>query len=112
MSMMPLWRKVRGAVTEVIYPKTCAGCGLRGTWLCDRCEGSLPALDRGTCYRCGAPVARGACPGCRQLAPQISRARAVYPYTGWVGSAVKAFKYQGEWDRGESLVARMAETSR
>jgi ComF family protein len=109
---MPLWRKVRGAATEVIYPKTCAGCGLRGTWLCDRCAGSVPHLDRGICFRCGSPAVRGACPGCRQLAPQITQARAAYPYRGWVTGAVQSFKYQGEWDRGESLAARMAASGR
>ncbi len=49
----------------------------------------------------------GACQTCRQLAPQIVRARSAYPYLGWVSDAVQTFKYQGEWDRGDDLAARM-----
>ena len=26
------------ALVDTVYPKTCAGCGMRGMWLCDLCE--------------------------------------------------------------------------
>lgn len=101
-----VWQRMRTGLVEVVYPKTCAGCGRRGTWLCERCERQVRRLDRGICYRCGSPV-RDACLHCAQLDPAISLARAAYPYTGWVPDAVKAFKYANEWDRGPDLAARM-----
>ncbi|HYI24396.1 MAG TPA: ComF family protein [Thermomicrobiales bacterium] len=110
--MMPLWRGTRSLVKELIYPRLCMGCGMRGTWLCDGCAASLPRLDRGICFRCGAPVTPGACQFCRQLAPTIDRARAVYPYHGWAGAAVRSFKYQSEWDRGTDLGSRMIDPAR
>jgi ComF family protein len=63
-------------------------------------------LDHGICYRCGSPV-RDVCLQCAQLDPAISLARAAYPYTGWIPSAVRGFKYANEWDRGPDLAERM-----
>lgn len=110
--MMPLWRRVRDLATEVVYPRTCAGCGIRGVWLCDRCARLVPRLDRGICFRCGSPASSGACRSCRHLSPSIVRARAAYPYHGWVIPAVRSFKYQGEWDRGRDLANRLGEAAR
>jgi ComF family protein len=97
---------MRTGLVEVVYPKTCAGCGRRGTWLCERCEAAVRRLDHGICYRCGSPV-QDMCLSCAQLDPAISLARAAYPYTGWVPAAVKGFKYGDEWDRGPDLAERM-----
>jgi len=63
-------------------------------------------LNQGNCYRCGSPV-RDVCVQCAELDPAVSLARAAYPYTGWVPSAVKGFKYANEWDRGTDLAKRM-----
>jgi predicted amidophosphoribosyltransferase len=81
--MMPRWRQLREAVVETVYPKTCAGCGMRGTWLCRDCLALVPPLDTGICFRCGAPVAVP-CRFCRQLddtlgAMMASQARALGP---------------------------------
>ena len=88
------------------YPRLCAGCGRRGTWLCAPCEGTVKRLDHGICYRCGSPV-QDVCLQCAQLDPAISLARAAYPYTGWIPAAVKGFKYANEWGRGPDLAERM-----
>jgi len=48
------------------------------------------------------------CQLCLRLDRDITMARAVYPYTGWVANAVRAHKYAEEWDRGADLAARMA----
>ena len=102
--MMPLWNRVRGGLVETVYPKTCAGCGLRGTWLCDPCEGSVPRLDTGICFRCGGPV-QATCRSCVQLDRSIRLARAAYPYMGWVSNALRSFKYTDEWSRADHLAS-------
>ncbi len=104
-----VWQRMRTGFVEMVYPRTCAGCGRRGTWLCPRCESTVRRLDHGICYRCGAPV-RDVCLHCAHLDPSISLARAAYPYTGWVPEAVKAFKYANEWSRGPDLAERMRPT--
>lgn len=44
---------------------------------------------------------------CPQLDRAIQQARSAYPYTGWVSSAVRSFKYADEWGRAEHLAAMM-----
>lgn len=101
-------RSVPPAIVEMIYPKTCAGCGMRGMWLCDMCETSVPvATIPATCPRCALPALSGRC-GCRNLPPVIDRARAAYVYDGWAANAVQQVKYHGEWARAEHLAAGMA----
>lgn len=92
------------AVVDTVYPMTCAGCGMRGMWLCDLCARETLALGsiQGTCSRCGEPPFDGLC-GCRDLPATIDRARAFAAYDGWVSSAVKRMKYDREPDRARHL---------
>ena len=95
------------AVREVVYPRTCAGCGMRGTWLCELCDGSVPALDGdGLCPRCGVPRVDTRC-GCPDLAPVLDRVRSAFPYDGWAARAVRRLKYAGEPDRARHLASYM-----
>lgn len=96
------------AVVDTVYPKTCAGCGMRGMWLCDICE--RETLDLGvtaTCVRCGEPPYEGRC-GCADLPTVIDRARAFAAYEGWVSAAVKRMKYEREPDRARHLATFLA----
>lgn len=93
-------------MVELVYPRTCAGCAMRGTWLCPDCEREVPRLTRGLCHRCGAPAQRG-CEQCRHLDPAIVMARAAYPYTGWVARAVQLAKYDDEPARLPDIGARL-----
>ena len=93
-------------LVDTIYPKTCAGCGMRGVWLCARCHRTVPPLNRDRCDRCGFPSA-GECRQCRHLDARIGRARSAYPYTGWVRTALHSFKYGSEFGRAEHLAALM-----
>lgn len=95
----------RSILVEVVYPKVCPGCGMRGLWLCERCEASVPSLTQNICARCGSPVDKGH--RCQALGPHVTRARAAYPYTGWAGASIRRFKYGDEPTRAEDLVARM-----
>lgn len=90
-------------IIETLYPKTCAGCGMRGLWLCEICEQDTVLLDLpGACQRCGEPQLHRRC-GCGDLAPEISRARALAAYDGWAGAAVRRVKYESEPDRAYHL---------
>jgi ComF family protein len=106
-SIRRMARIVLSAAVETVYPKICAGCGMRGTWLCAYCEPSVPAaLLPISCPRCGVPKLRNHC-GCANLDPIISKACSAYIYDGWAATAVKRVKYQGEPARVEHLVSFM-----
>lgn len=100
-----LLARVASAAVEVMYPKVCAGCGMRGHWLCDVCEPSVPAFSRDVCSRCGSPESDHGY--CRPLAHDVASTRAAYPYTGWVAESIRRFKYGLESSRAVDLAARM-----
>ena len=83
---------------DVIFPRRCCGCGVRGTWLCDRCESELGRFAGQLCPRCGIPLELNICQ-CDELPPAIERVRSVGPYAGWLRGAVSQVKYHGEWAR-------------
>ncbi len=100
---MTFLQRIRELAIDTIYPKTCAGCGLRGTWVCDICEPQVMALSRlPGCERCGMPHASRAC-RCRNMHPNIHHARSCFPYTLWVANAVRQLKYHDESSRAEHL---------
>lgn len=103
---------VRAALIETIYPRTCAGCGLRGTWLCEVCDHQMvPFPETLVCHRCGHPVIAARCE-CRNLHPAIGRARAVGAYDGWISNAIRGLKYEGERDRASHMGGWLSEPLR
>lgn len=94
-------------VLDMLYPRRCCGCGLRGTWLCERCEVETGRFAGQLCLRCGIPVEFNLCL-CGELPPCIERVRSVGPYGGWLREAVSQVKYHGEWARAEHLARMMA----
>lgn len=91
------------AVIDAVYPKTCAGCGMRGMWLCELCEReTLRLAVPGTCRRCGEVPFAGRC-GCADLPASIDVARGFAAYEGWAAAAVKRLKYDREPDRAGHL---------
>ncbi len=94
----------RSTLVEVVYPRRCAGCGRRGTWVCDACDAALLRFDAPWCDRCGVPVAIGPC-RCADLSPSIDAVRAAAPFEGWLREAIIGFKYREEWSRAEHLAA-------
>lgn len=94
---------VVAATIETVYPRVCAGCGMRGTWLCRYCESTTPHASQPiSCSRCGVPALGHRC-ACSTLDALIARCRSAFVYDGWVATAVKALKYHGEWARAEHL---------
>lgn len=102
-----LGARVASVIVETVYPRVCAGCGMRGEWLCDDCANTVPAaMQPISCTRCGVPRLAGRC-SCKDLDPLISMARASYVYDGWVAAAVHGTKYYGDAARAADLGARM-----
>lgn len=59
--------RAASAGLDVLFPKTCLGCGAEGTWLCPACDKRLPALTTLTCLVCGRRRPDGkTCTNCRK----------------------------------------------
>lgn len=103
-------QRIRDLAIETVYPKTCAGCGIRGTWLCKVCAEKVILLSRAPCCeRCSQLRINGQC-GCLNLHPNILHARSCLPYMLWVAKAIKQMKYDDEPARAEHLAGYLAAT--
>jgi len=104
-------RRLGEGLVEVVFPKQCAGCDRRGSWVCDECRSRLPPILDGGCPRCGVPRVAGRC-SCRELHPAIERAVSPYPYAGWIAEAIKRLKYENERARANHLGQELVEAVR
>ena len=105
------YRRFGESLVDVIFPKQCAGCDRRGSWLCETCRATVqPILGQG-CNRCGVPRIGGSC-ACRDLHPAIERVISPYPYAGWVATAIRRLKYENERARADHLGQELVEAVR
>jgi len=93
---------------DVLFPRTCAGCGA-GPWpFCDACSGDLVPLEPPWCLRCGRPADTNV-DRCRDCLPApIASARAAFAYRGPAREAVHRLKFSGWRGVGDALAASLA----
>ncbi len=96
-------RTVGGHVADLLWPRTCPGCGERGAWVCAYCRLDLPLAHEPWCARCGARPC-----SCHAIPSVLALARSVGPHEGWLASAIHALKYEGESARAGHLGQAMA----
>ena len=92
---------------EVAYPPRCAGCGLRGRWVCDECLKRTPLFADPRCQICSLPSTGAAC-DCRELPDRIDQLWIAAPYDGWVRSAIHSYKFAGETARAPHFASLLA----
>lgn len=107
-------RWCRGAGLDLLFPASCAGCGLEleaagRLPFCGECVGRLPLVRGAVCMRCGAPVAG---PTARERCYTCAGTKL------WFDETVALGQYEGvlrDWllrmkdGRGESLALAIAE---
>ncbi len=101
-------RRAGWAIRDALWPQRCAGCGLRGLWLCDACHDRAPIWASPWCARCGVPHAIGC--RCGDIPPAIEAARSVGTYSGWIETSIRQLKYGQESARAAHLGPLMAGT--
>ena len=98
-------RTAHSTAIETLFPPRCAGCGHRGTWVCERCLAKTELLEEPLCARCGDPPS--IC-SCSSLDQSLDWVRAAAWYEGWLREAIIAFKYEGEFARAGHLAGMLA----
>lgn len=102
----------RGAVLDLLFERTCEGCGKALTedepgQYCWDCRAELPLARRPWCELCGDPVAGETggeflCGACAEGGRGFDWARSAMRYRGAAKRAVRAFKYHSAlWLEGE-----------
>jgi ComF family protein len=92
---------------DVVFPRTCAGCG-SGPWpFCAPCTDALVALGPPWCRRCGRPTERSiqVCDDCPP--PSIGAARSAFLFRGPARQAIHRLKFSGWRSVGDALAAAL-----
>lgn len=100
------FRSISGFAIDLVYPRRCAGCGRRGSWLCSHCEQETALFAPPWCHGCGIPNVLPC--ACHALPDDVERIRSVGPFDGWLRGAVIQCKYHGEWARVSGLAPGLA----
>lgn len=79
---------------DLIFPRTCAGCGREGGYLCDECEATIPRLEPPQCSLCSAPSRSSLCAWCKAANQPFNGITAPYRWTGVVQELVYSLKYR------------------
>jgi len=105
------WRE---AVTDVLWPPSCAACDAvlpaPGAF-CERCAHEVLELPSVHCPRCAEP-GDGVCARCVTQPPPWEKAWAPFEHEGSLARAIHRFKYEDRADLARPLGLLMAATSR
>lgn len=101
--LSPLSKRLTLNFCDVVFPPRCAGCGRRGSWVCNSCVGELKPIEPPHCSRCGSPVGERCI--CHHLSLALDSLRSAAWYDGWLRTAIQTFKYQGEYARDGHLAS-------
>ena len=88
--------RIVSATLDLLFPRRCAGCEEEGSFLCARCEETLPRLTAPFCRLCAQPLPSGdVCSRCREAPlPGLEGIRAPYLMDGLARDCVHKLKYQ------------------
>ncbi len=91
---MDLLTRAAGPLLDLVFPRTCAGCGRESGYLCDECEADAPRLGPPQCRVCSAPSRASLCAWCRSANQPFNGITAPYRWTGVVRELVYSLKYR------------------
>ena len=106
-----VWRQIREALLDLLFPPRCVGCRRPGTWLCPECRGRIEHVTGPLCPCCGRPVTQSdrLCSVCCRMTPPIEGIRSAAYFEGVLREAIHRFKYRGVRALARPLGQLMAE---
>ena len=95
MSVIPQIRKLGGITLDLLFPKSCVGCGREGKFICDVCRSRMIKIGTLICPRCGRPQINGIlCSDCINRHSNIDGIRSPFRFEGTIRKAVHQLKYK------------------
>ncbi len=108
MNVLPLIKRLGDAALDLVFPKSCLGCGREGDYICSRCRNTLVIIAPPFCPRCGRPQVSGViCPSCISWDSAIDGIRAPFRFEGIIRQAVHQLKYRNLRSLARPLAALM-----
>ena len=94
------------AVSEIIYPLHCGGCGSKGEILCKHCVASFTFVEDATaCPLCGRRIGKKiVCGECIEEERGFQEGRYGFYFENRLRDAIHAFKFDGRIDVGRNLI--------
>lgn len=99
--------KIKEFILDLIFPKTCFGCGKEGLWFCKTCKKEIKLIKTQTCYLCKRISLKGKiCSKCKSHS-NLSGVVVTTKYEGLIKQSVCALKYEGLSDVSRDLTKLM-----
>lgn len=96
MRLPQLARAIGATVLDLLYPRTCVGCGREGRYFCEGCRISLPWISAPWCLQCGLHLPDGkSCAFCAAHELTLDGLTSAFLYQPPVREALIALKYHG-----------------
>ena len=108
MKVLPLVKRLGDTALDLVFPKSCMGCGREGDFLCSSCRRLLVIVAPPLCPKCGRTQINGVvCPSCVSWDSSIDGIRAPYRFEGVIRQAIHQFKYRNLRSLAKPLAALM-----
>ncbi len=79
---------------DLLFPKTCVGCGAIGSFVCERCRSKLLILEKQRCFHCKSPSLYGFThPRCKKQFG-VDGTISIYVYNPFLKKLLKTAKYR------------------
>jgi ComF family protein len=88
-------KRLGDTALDLVFPKTCLGCGREGDFLCSSCRRTLAVIAPPLCPKCGRTQINGVvCPSCISGDSAIDGIRAPFRFEGLIREAIHQLKYR------------------
>lgn len=95
-------------IEDILFPKKCYGCGVSGSYLCNKCKSGLNRPEE-ICPECEKPSVGGWVHGRCRRAHCVDRLVSVFEYRGIVQKMLKDVKFRSSWKVMKDLAVVMVE---
>ena len=108
MKALPLVKRLGDTALDIVFPKSCLGCGREGDFLCSNCRSLLTIVAPPLCPKCGrTQISEVVCPSCVSWDSSIDGIRAPYRFEGLIRQAIHQLKYRNLRSLAKPLAALM-----
>ena len=93
--MLPKAVSLKRWALDLLFPRSCLGCGKEGDFLCPSCLSALPRITPPFCPGCGCPEPAGnLCSSCAREPSALNGIRSPFRFEGLIRQAIHQMKYR------------------